>query len=390
MGQLLSAPRPPSIGGVLAGLGSIQVDPTAVVARTEHLVLWSRLGPYDLADLEAAVYRNRTAFEYLAHIVPTADYAVHREAMRRFPGDSVSRSRVRDWMAANHAFRDRILAEVRERGPLRSRDLEDTAAVPWRSAGWNDGKNLGRMLDFLWMGGQIAISARAGGERLWDLAERVLPVHQPELGEWEEARRLAELQLRSRGLSSPREIGIAFMGVAAPGRDSAVAGLVEDGVAVRARIESQDADLLVHRDLLAQSFAPRATLLSPFDRLIYDRKRTSRLFDFDYKLEMYTPRRLRVHGYYVLAFLNGDRLAGRIDPAFDRTRRVLTIHSIGAEDPAGESDGRALSGAVQELAQWLGAERIAWPAAPPTAWRRAIPAGSVVAVADPALGMDGG
>jgi uncharacterized protein YcaQ len=160
---------------VVEGLGRIQVDPTNAVARTDRLVLWSRLGDHDTTELDRLLAR-RKLFEYWAYIVPVRDFAIHRETMRRYLRGQNTRARyVREWLEMNPQFRRYVLRELRARGPLRSRDLEDRAVVPWRSGGWNDGKNVGRMLDVLWFAGQIAVAARQGNERVWDLAERVLP-----------------------------------------------------------------------------------------------------------------------------------------------------------------------------------------------------------------------
>src|SRR5215211_8759088 len=170
-GQLLDGPQPHSILGVVEWLGSLQMDPTSAVARSERLVLWSRLGNYALAELERLRWETRDLFDYWAHIVPASDYATHRETMRRYPRGAYARSNyIHEWLAANAGFRRYVLTELRRRGPLRSRDLEDRAAVPWQTGGWNDGKNLARMLDTLWFAGQITIVGREGRERIWHVA----------------------------------------------------------------------------------------------------------------------------------------------------------------------------------------------------------------------------
>jgi uncharacterized protein len=143
--QLFGEQRPTSLVGVVERLCRLQMDPTAAVARAERLVLWSRLGDYDVAELNHALYDEGSLFEYWAFIVPTADFALHRETMLRYPrGEAARPQYVRGWLAANAAFRRYALAELRRRGPLRSRELEDRAVVPWRTGGWNDGKNVGR------------------------------------------------------------------------------------------------------------------------------------------------------------------------------------------------------------------------------------------------------
>ncbi len=160
------------------------MDPTASVARTEHLVLWSRLGKrFRVADLERMLWEEHSLFEYWAHIVPTADFGIHRDAMRRFlDGNAKRHTYIREWLAANAGFRRYVLRELKARGPLRTRELEDRTAEGWRTGGWNDdGRSTGMMLEVLWGRGEIMVAGRDGGQRLWDLGERVVPVHEPKV-----------------------------------------------------------------------------------------------------------------------------------------------------------------------------------------------------------------
>ena len=143
LGQMLSNPQPRTIAEVVAGLGEVQMDPTAAVARTEHLVLWSRLGKrFTVADLDRMLWEERSLFEYWAHIVPTADFGIHRDAMRRYlDGDATRHTYTREWLAANAGFRRYVLRELKARGPLRTRELEDRTAEGWRTG---VAKTLGR------------------------------------------------------------------------------------------------------------------------------------------------------------------------------------------------------------------------------------------------------
>jgi uncharacterized protein YcaQ len=172
-GQRLAGPRPASISEAVHDLWEVQMDPTSAVARTEHLVLFSRLGRgFRIADLEGQLWTDRSLFEYWVHIVPSADYGVHRETMRRYPGgprgDLTSRRRVKEWLAANPAFHRYVLRELRRRGPLRSRDLEDRAEVSWPGGGWNDDdpRHVSLLLDLMWHRGEIMIVGREGQQRL--------------------------------------------------------------------------------------------------------------------------------------------------------------------------------------------------------------------------------
>ena len=360
-GQLLDEPRPRSVLEVVQGLGSLQMDPTRAVERSERLVLWSRLGNYELAELERLRWETRDLFDYWAHIVPASDYAIHRATMSRYPRGAYARSNyIHEWLAANTGFRRYVLRELRRRGPLRSRDLEDRAELPWKTGGWNDGKSLGIMLETLWDGGTIGIARREGNERFWDLAERVFPTEQPRLSSGEIARRVLDRQLLRLGVALPQELGRVFDGWV-PGREHALKALIRERRFVPVEIEGLPGERLAHSGLLAQPPGePRSTLLSPFDRLVYYRDRTEELFGFRYRLEIYVPKAKREYGYFVLPFLHDRELVGRIDPLFDRKTGVLTVNAVHWEPDAPPSAKSALKEAVRELAEWLGATDVSY------------------------------
>lgn len=359
LGAGLAEPGAGSIMEVVERLGRLQMDPTRAVARSEQLVLWSRLGAYDVDELRGLLWDERRLFEFWAFIVPTSDYAIHRETMRRFPrGDNARARYSREWLATNAGFRRYVLGELRRRGPLVSRELEDRADVPWRTGGWNDGKSLGRMLDQLWSNGEIAIVGRRGNQRMWDLAERWLPTEEPRLSERDVARRLLDTQLRWCGFARRDRFGFAFDG-APPGRDAALEELVAEERFVPVTVEGTAGEWLAHAEVLEQEFRPRTTLLSPFDPLIKDRDFTEEVFGFRYRLEIYVPKAKREYGYFVLPVLHGDRLIGRIDPLLDRKAGVLRVHAVHVEPDAPEEAGAAVAGAIGELASWLGASGVA-------------------------------
>lgn len=366
LGTMLAGPRPASLLEVVERLGKVQVDPTAVVARAEQLTIWSRFGSYDRADLRKLIEDEpRQLFEYLAFLVPTADLPLHRPAMLRYPRQQYTRGQyVREWLADNASFRAYILDELRTRGPLRSRDLDDRAVVPWRTGGWNDGKNLGRMLEILWHAGEIAISRREGTQRFWDLYARVLPDVEPAPDEIV-AIETMERQLRARGFADPG-FGTAI-DYELPAREIGLDSLLADGVAVAVAIDGLPGEWLVHAKLLArldEPWEPRTTLLGPFDPLISDRERTLALFDFRFRLEIYVPAAKRQYGFYVLPILHGDRLIGRIDPVLDRKRRVLTVNTVYAEPKAPADAWPAVNRAIEELAAWIGADEVVLPPLP--------------------------
>jgi uncharacterized protein len=370
--QLLDGSAPASVVEVVRSLGSVQVDPVAAVARAERMVLFSRLGSYDVSELTEALDRGEL-YEYWAHIVPVSDYGIHRESMRRYPRGDLTRARyVREWLAANATFRRYVLRELRRRGPLFSRDLEDRSAVQWRTGGWNDGKALGRMLDILWFRGEIAVVGREGNERVWDLAVRRLPQEEPRWRAREVARAVVEGGLRRKGIARRTEFGRTFDGVP-PGADAAFRSLVRDGIAVPARVAGLDGEWWAHRDALEQPpGVPRTVLLSPFDRLVYDRERTAELFGFRYRLEMYVPAAKREFGYYVLPILRGTELIGRVDATFDRGARVLRVDGAWAERGAPANAGSDVAEALYDLTTWLGADEAQVGRRTPRAWTRAL------------------
>jgi uncharacterized protein len=376
-GQRLAGPRPASIADAVHDLWMVQMDPTAAVARTEHLVLFSRLGrAFRVDELERKLWGDRSLFEYWVHILPTTDLWVHRESMRRFPtggdrGSLKSRQRYAAWLRDNAAFRRYVLRELRSRGPLRARDLDDRVADGTRNGGWTGGgRNVSELLDLLWFKGEVMIVGRDGQQRLWDLAERSLPLDAPRRSQRDVAREIVERQLRARGLARQSEFGWAFDG-RPPGWERALADLVREGVAVPTRVRGLDDGFFAHAALLDLAWKPRTVLLSPFDDLVSHRDHTEALFDFFFRLEIYVPKARRRWGYFVMPLLHGDRLIGRIDPRFDRATGRLTVHAVHAEEGTGTSHGNAARRAIDELGAWLGASEIAYGTVPP-AWRRAL------------------
>ena len=378
MGQLLSVPRPGSIEEVVRGLGKVQMDPTKAVARTEHLVLFSRLGPrFEIEELERMLWVDRSLFEYWVEIVPTTDLPIHRATMRRYPkgprGELASRKATARWLADNAGFRRYVLRELRLRGPLRARDLEDRHQVPWPTGpGWTGGgRYVAEMLDLLWFKGEVMIVGRDGQQRGWDLTERSLPMEGPALSQREIARRIVEGQLRARGVGKIGHLGWAFDG-RAPGWERALRELVGEGVAVPVRVGDLTGEWYAHADVLVQTFRPRTVLLSPFDDLVSDRDHTEGLFDFFFRIEIYVPKAKRQFGYFVLPILHGDRLIGRVDPRFDRETKVLHVNAVYAQEGAAASWGLSVRRAVDELARWLGAVEVRFTRKVPPAWRSAL------------------
>jgi uncharacterized protein YcaQ len=336
--QLLDAPRPTELLTVVQKLTLLQIDPTAAIAPSADLVAWSRLGSaYQPADLTRALEEDRTLFEHNALVRPMTDLGLHLAGART----ARSHERTRTWIRDNERFRRDILKLLRRSGPLTSRDIPDTCLVPWASTGWTNNRNVTQMLEFLMMRGEIAIAGRAGRERLWDLPERVYPpdVVVPSV---DEARRVKnERRLASLGIARQKTTAMPIEPV-----DVGEAG--EPAV-----VEGTKGEWRVDPAALGKGFEGRTALLSPFDRLVYDRARAQELFDFEYTLEMYKPAAKRRWGYFALPVLHDDRLVGKIDATADRKASVLRVHAIHEDVRFTRTMGKAVHAELEDLASWL-------------------------------------
>jgi uncharacterized protein len=301
-------------GGVLEAvhrLGFLQLDPISVVAPPQHLVLWSRLGPFDTGELERLLWQERKLVEWDAFLYPSEDLPILKAFMRR--RDRAIDQRILSWLKAHAAFRRYVLRELRERGPLLSREIEDAPGHKREAHRWWGQRKMGLMLECLSARGEVAVVGRRGKQRVWDLAERWYP--ETETLPLPKARKLYD-EKRFRAL------GVRL---------------------VRGR-------LVVHPEAGDCSVPARTTFLSPFDRLVHDRARTEALWGFHYRLEMYVPAVKREYGYYVLPILHGDRLVGRIEPVFDRKTRELGVKGVWWEPGEQEID---LAEPLDELRRWL-------------------------------------
>jgi uncharacterized protein YcaQ len=345
-GQLLDARRPSELLEVVTHLTFLQIDPTAAIAPAADLVAWSRLGSaYEPAQLRQALEEDRTMFELDALVRPMSDLGLHLAGAADFP--SYERSRI--WLADNDSFRRDILDRLEGSGPLTSRDVPDTAVVPWASSGWTHNRNVTQMLEFLMMRGEVAIAGRVGRERLWDLPERVYPadVHVPSVDEARQVKN--ERRLRSLGIARVKSTPMPLEPV-----DVGEAG-------VPATVEGVAGEWRVDPEALDQDFEGRTALLSPFDRLSYDRVRAQELFDFEYVLEMYKPKDKRRWGYFALPVLHGDRLVGKVDATADRKGSVLEVHAVHEDVRFTRTITRAVHAELEQLASWLGLDALKLP-----------------------------
>jgi uncharacterized protein YcaQ len=389
LGGPRSKPNADGILDVVRDLGCLQLDPTSVVAPSHQLVVFSRVGPYQRKHLDTLLWEQRRLFEAWAHaasIVLTEHYPIHRWITRRYAlGKWSWTPRALAWVKANDALRRSILRQLRDHGPLPSRAFEDASSVGWQSSGWTGDRNVGMMLAILWRSGQLMVAGRRGGQKLWDFPDRCLPAWTPmtKLSEPAIIRWAAEISLRGLGVGRARDIGHHFISGHYPNLASALLALEKQRRIVRLKVEDTDrawpATWYVHADDLelldrieAGEWRPRTTLLSPFDNLIHDRARTRLMFGLDFKLEIYVPALERQYGYYVMPLLREDRLVARVDPAFDRNSKRLSIRAISIEPGCEDASiARSIKEAIAQLAAFVGASGIDYERIP-SRWRRTL------------------
>jgi uncharacterized protein len=259
-------------------------------------------------------------------------------------GGRRTHEKVRTWLSDNAAFRKDVLDLLERSGPLTSRDIPDTCAVPWASTGWTNNRNVTQMLEFLQAQGEVAISGRVGRERLWDLPQRVY---------------LADVEIPSvdDAERTKNERRLAALGIARAKFRAMPMEPVHVGEAGEpAEIEGVKGEWRVDPAYLDDGFEGRTALLSPFDRLIHDRVRAEELFDFEYTLEMYKPAAKRRWGYFALPILHGDRLVGKLDATADRKAGVLHVNAIHEDVKFTRAIEAGVRTELEDLASWLGLE----------------------------------
>jgi uncharacterized protein YcaQ len=320
-------------------LTMLQIDPTAAIAPSADLVAWSRMGTsYQPDHLKQALEQDRTLFEMNAVIRPMADVGLYLAGAGEWP----PYDKQRDWLRDNDRFRRDVLKLLKSSGPLSSREIPDTSVVPWPSTGWTNNRNVTQLLEFLMRRGEVAVSARVGRERIWDLAERVYPSDVDVPTVEEAVRTRDERRLVSLGIARRRTTAMPVERVDVG--DSGEPAVVE-GVKGEWRVDPA---------ALTDDFAGRTALLSPFDRLIHDRVRTMELFDFEYTLEMYKPPAQRRWGYFALPILHEDRLVGKVDAIADRKAAVLRVNAIHEDVRFTGVMKKAVNAELDALASWLG------------------------------------
>jgi uncharacterized protein YcaQ len=374
--QGLGAPPPPAQkGDVLAAIrrmGALQIDTIHIVARSPYFVLWSRLGAYEPRWLDELLAEG-AIFEYWAHaacFLPIEDFALYRRRMlaSRSPDDRWGR-----WGGQHPELVEQVLERVRANGPVRSANF---ARTDGRAGSWWDWKPEKLVLEMLFQQGVLMIARRENFQRIYDLQERVLPG-------WDDGALPSPDEVRRRQLlATVRALGVAparwvpdYFRLPKKGVAAQLAALAAAGELVPVQVTGWDGPAYVHPENLplveraaTGELRPTVTtLLSPFDPVVWDRARALELFDFHYRIEVYTPAARRAYGYFTLPILHRGQIVGRLDPKAHRDRGVFEVKALHLEPWAAVDDAlvAGLAGALRDCAAWHGTPELAIGASDP-------------------------
>ena len=351
-----------TLARTLGRTGVLQVDSVNVLQRAHYMPLYSRMGPYDV-DLvrRASETGPRRMVEYWAHVqayMPVDLWPVMRHRMARY------RDGKHKWWGSvvTDELTEGLLLEISDRGASTARDLDDGLPRKKEHWGWN-WSTTRRALDYMFMVGDVAIAGRNSQfEIRYDLPERVIPAQHleaPTPTEHDAVKELVRRAARSHGVGTLRDLADYYRLRSVPGQSQTgaapvVAELVEEGELLPVTVEGVRRPAYLHRDARLPRRVGARALLSPFDPVVWERERAETLFDFHYRIEIYTPVEKRVHGYYVLPFLLGDRIVGRVDLKADRKTGLLMVRAAYAEPGAPDETGEELAAELERLAGWLG------------------------------------
>jgi uncharacterized protein YcaQ len=351
-------------------LGLLQIDSVNVLTRAHYLPLFSRLGNYNSAHLDSLAWGRRSKrglFEFWAHeasLLPLATHPLFRWKMERARDTTGGKDKLNLFARQKATFIDEVRRQLHDRGPLAASDLETGTRKkgPWW--GWSDAKYA---MEWLFFAGEVTTATRRGAfERVYDLTERVLPAQVlalPTPSPEEAQRELLRFSARALGVATEFDLRDYFrLGVA--DTKARLAELVEAGELLPVTVEGWKNPAYLDPKAHWPRKVDTRALLAPFDPLIWERERTERLFDFHYRIEIYTPIAKRKHGYYVLPFLLNEKLVARVDLKADRAASRLLVHAAHLEHGA---EARNVAGPLRKelrlMADWLGLETVSLPRA---------------------------
>ncbi len=346
-----------------------QIDSVNVLVRAHYLPAFSRLGPYDRSLIDSAAWgsrRKRRLFEYWAHeasLLPLALHPLLRWRMARADRGGAGWKGLRLFAGERRAEAEVLLNRIRNEGPSTASDLEEKRG----RSGWWEWSDAKQALEWLFWAGHITTATRRGSfERVYDLTERVIPAEilaLPTPDEKDAQRTLVERAASALGVATAQELRDYFR-LGPNDAKEAIASLLEAGVLEPVEVPGWARDAYLHRDARRPRRISARALLAPFDPLVWERSRTLRLFDFHYRIEIYTPAEKRQHGYYVLPFLLGDRLIARLDLKADRQGGRLLVHAVHLEPHAPADAMDAISEELAALAGWLSLAEVVLPSKP--------------------------
>ena len=345
---------------IIERLGVLQIDSVNALVRSHYLPLFSRLGIYPSTLLDQAAWsqgKQRALFEYWGHeasLLPMALYPLMRWRMQRAARGEGIYQQLATFGREQQPTIARVLQAVRDQGALGAGSLSTRQDKPGQWWDWSAEK---LALEWLFAAGQVTVAGRRGFERLYDLPERVLPaavINHPELREADAQRGLLLHAVKALGLGTEKDIRDYFRQDPAPSR-LALAELREEGAIEAVQVQGWKQPTYIVPGFTLPRRVTVSALLTPFDSLIWERARTERLFDFRYRLEIYTPAHKRLYGYYVLPFLHNERIAARIDLRAERAAGRLAVHAVHEETSGLDEEGmHALAFNLRQLADWLG------------------------------------
>ncbi|NRQ51522.1 winged helix-turn-helix domain-containing protein [Aeromicrobium stalagmiti] len=352
------------VARVVERLGFFQIDSVNVLQRAHYMPLFSRLGAYDVEILHRASGRApRRLFEYWAHEAALVDVNLWQAFGFRMESGARMWGGMARIAEEQPAFVEWVLDEVRANGPLTAREIEHD--VPREKDGWGwNWSEVKLALEYLFYKGRVTAARRNSAfERVYDLPERVIPPAQmaaPPLDSAEAHRVLVSHAAAALGVGTAQCLRDYFRMDPASTK-AAIEDLVETGELLPATIAGWRRPAYLHRDAVQPRKVSARALLSPFDPLVFERTRAEQLFGFRYRIEIYVPAKKRVHGYYVLPFLLGDRLVARVDLKADRQAGVLLVHGAWAESHAPSHTAAELADELRLLARWLGLDTVSPP-----------------------------